>query len=121
MTYEVKNQLRSKSVITVVGSGSQLITLSQLEADARESVQSATITSVITSTDGIWTIRRGNDSSGTLVLDLVGNQELLLSQYDIAVSNGSASNIYVTNSGSNGTLILTVSKNATYSPALTEI
>jgi fatty acid/phospholipid biosynthesis enzyme len=121
MTYEVKNQLRSKSVITVVGSGSQLITLSQLEADARESVQSATITSAITSTDGIWTIRRGNDSSGTLVLDLVGNQVLLLSQYDIVVSNGSSSNIYVTNSGSNGTLILTVGKNATYSPALTEM
>ena len=120
MAYEIVNNKRSKSVIKVVGTGGTRIDLSQLEASADESVSNASITSIQSATDGIWSIYRGNNADGVLVLDLPGGVDWPLAQYDITVANTSSANIYVTNSGSNGTLILSVSKTASYSPALTD-
>ena len=42
-----------------------------------------------------------------------------LSQYDITLANTPTANIFVTNTGSDGTLILQVTKTATYSQGLT--
>jgi hypothetical protein len=76
---------------------------------------------VTAQSDGAWKVYRGDSTSGVLVIDLTGagNTDWPLAQYDIAIANSSSSNIFVTNSGTGGTLILTVSKTATYNPALT--
>ncbi len=121
MSYEIVNNKRSKSVIRVVGNTSTLITLSALSAGVDETVTNASISHVMSQSDGAWKVYRGNDATGELVLDLTGggNCDWPLAQYDIAIANTSSANIYVTNSGTGGTLLLVVSKVTTYSPALT--
>ena len=123
MSYNIVNARRSKSVITVTGNTATRINLSALSTEptaspATEVVTSATISTVISSTDGVWTVYRGNDASGVVVLELVGNNFLPLTQGDIAISNTSTANIYVTNTGTAGTLILQLSKTAEYSTPL---
>ena len=123
MPYEIVNTQRSKSTITVVGNTATLITLSQLvkgpsASPATEIITSASIGTVVSSTDGFWRIYRGNNTSGTLVLELEGNNYLPLTQGDITIANTATSNIYVTNSGTGGTLILQVSKTATFTTDL---
>jgi hypothetical protein len=125
MPYEIVNAKRSKSTITVVGNTATLIVLSQLVAGpsaspATEIITSASIATVVSSTDGFWRIYRGNDASAnsTLVLELEGNNYLPLTQGDITIANSATSNIYVTNSGTGGTLILQVSKTANFTTDL---
>jgi hypothetical protein len=119
MPYEIVNAQRSKSTITVVGNTATLITLSQLSTNtATETITSASIGAVVTSTDGFWRVYRGNNASGTLVLELKDNNYLPFTQGDITIANTATSNIYVTNSGTGGTLILQLSKTATYSTDL---
>ena len=119
MAYEIVNSKRSKSVISVTGNTATRINLSQLSSNAlSETVTAAAIGAVVTSTDGFWRIYRGNDATGTLVLELKDNNYLPFTQTDISVANGATSNIYVTNSGTGGTLILQVSKGATYTTDL---
>jgi hypothetical protein len=55
------------------------------------------------------------------VLEYFGENDLPLTQHDLSIANSSTSNIYVTNSGTGGTLILQVSKSASYNPVLTGI
>jgi len=121
MPYEIVNNKRSKSVIRVVGNTATPINLSTLAAGSDETVTNASITHVTAQSDGAWKVYRGNSASDVLVLDLTGagNVDWPLAQYDITIANNSSSNIFVTNSGTGGTLILTVSKTATYNPALT--
>lgn len=115
MAYDISNSNRSKSIVRVVGNTATLIALSELSSNAdNETITSASISQVFSSTDGTWSIYRGNDASGVLVMQLHGENALPLSQSDIAVANGAASNIYVTNSGTLGTLIIQLSKTATY-------
>jgi hypothetical protein len=115
MPYDISNSNRSKSIIRVVGNTATLIALSELSSNANnETITSATISQVFSSTDGAWSIYRGNNASGTLVMQLVGENALPLSQSDIVVANGASSNIYVTNSGTLGTLIIQLSKTASY-------
>jgi hypothetical protein len=119
MPYEIINTLRSKSTIKVVGNTATLIPLTGLSANPSvETVQTASITHIVTSTDGRWDIYRGDSTSGVLVCSLFGTSDLQLNQNDIVIANSATSNIYVTNSGTGGTLILQVSKSATYDPAL---
>jgi len=119
MAYEVINTLRSKSTIRVVGNTATLITLSELSANPSvETVQSATIAQIVSSTDGRWDIYRGDNTSGVLVCTLFGTADLPLSQSDIVIANSATANIYITNSGTGGTLILQMSKTALYNPAL---
>jgi hypothetical protein len=121
MPYEIVNNKRSKSVIRVVGNTATTITLASLSSGADETVTNASITHVMSQSDGAWKVYRGDNTSGELVLDLTGagNCDWPLAQYDIAIANSSSSNIHVTNSGAGGTIILVVNKIATYSPALT--
>jgi hypothetical protein len=121
MPYEIVNNKRSKSVIRVVGNTATPINLSTLSTGSDETVTAASITHISSQSDGAWKIYRGDNTSGVLVLDLTGggNVDWPLAQYDISIANTSTSNIYVTNSGTGGTLLLTVSKTATYNPALT--
>ena len=121
MSYEIVNQTKSKSVIRVVGTGNQLITLPELSKSDNENISAATIATVLSSTNGTWKVFRGNDATGTLVLELPGGADWPLSQMDIAVANNNTSNIFVTNSGSNGTMILVVTKTATFTTPLEDI
>jgi hypothetical protein len=121
MAYEITNNKRSKSVIRVVGNTATAVTLSDFSTGADETIQSATITGVHTSTDGKWSVYRGDDASGVLVLELFGENSLQLTQFDVAVANTNTANLYFTNTGTGGTLIMTVSKEASYSPSLTGI
>jgi len=119
MAYEIINSKRSKSVITVTGNTATRINLTQLSTNtSTETVTAASIATVITATDGIWNIYRGNDATGNLVLQLVGNNYLPLTQGDISIANTSTANIYVTNSGTAGTLIIQLSKVATFTTDL---
>lgn len=121
MPYEVINNKRSKSVIRVVGNTSTNVTLAGLSTGADETVTAAAISGIHTSTDGAWRIYRGNSTAGVLVLELFGENSLPLAQHDIVVANTSTANLHITNSGTGGTLILTLNKTADYSPALTGI
>ncbi len=122
MPYEIINSKRSKSVIRVVGNTATRIDLTGLSTNTTsEIITGAAFTHVMSTSDGFWKIYRGNDATGTLVLDLPGGNDYPLAQYDIALANTSTANIYVTNSGTGGTLILSLSKTATYSPTLTDL
>lgn len=115
MAYDIVNSNRSKSVVRVVGNTATLVTLSELSSNANnETITSASIAQVFSSSDGIWSVYRGNDATGNLVLQLNGENVLPLSQSDIVVGNTATANIYVTNSGTAGTLILQLNKTATY-------
>ena len=124
ITTDITNSLRSRSVIRVVNTAANdntVITLASLSANsALETVTHAAITQVIsTSNAGRWKIYRGNDASGVLIMTVGDGADFPLSQYDIAIANTPTANIYVTNTGSDGTLILQVTKTATYSTGLT--
>ena len=121
MPYEIVTNKRSKSIVRIVGNTATTITLPALSAGADETIVNASITHVMSQSDGAWKVYRGNDTNGTLILDLTGggNCDWPLVQYDISIANSSSSNIHVTNSGTGGTLILSLSKVTTYSPALT--
>ena len=121
MPYEVINNKRSKSVIRIVGNTATNVTLAGLSTGADESVTNAAISGIHSSTDGAWRIYRGNSTAGVLVLELFGENSLPLAQHDIVVANTGTSNLHITNSGTGGTLILSVNKTAAYSPALTGI
>ena len=119
MPYEVINNKRSKSVIRVVGNTATNVTLAGLSTGADETVTAVAISGIHTSTDGAWRIYRGNSTAGVLVLELFGENSLPLAQHDIVVANTGTANLHITNSGTGGTLIVTLNKTATYSPELT--
>lgn len=115
MAYEIINTKRSKSVIRITGNTATRINLSQLSTNTTtELISSATLAYISGSTDGVWSVYRGNDNTGEKVISLFGNKEYPLAQYDIVIANNSTSNLYFTNSGSDGTLIVSISKEATY-------
>ena len=117
MPHEIVNTLRSKSTIRITGNTSTLISLAQLSSNTQlETVSSATIAHVSSNSDGTWKVYRGNDATGTLVLELNKNHTINLEDMGIgAIANTATSNVFVTNDGTVGTLLLVMSKTATYS------
>ena len=116
MPFEIINSKRSKSVIRVTGNTATRINLEQLSTNTQiETITGASITHFTSSTDGKWIVYRGNDATGVPVLSLFGENDLPFAQYDVSIGNTATANIYVTNSGTDGTLILVVSKTATFS------
>ena len=115
MPLNITNAIRSKSVITLTGNTATRINLSQLSTNTSiETISAAAIGLVASSSDGWWRIYRGNDATGELVLELKDSNYLPFTQTDVALSSNASANIYVTNSGTGGTLILQVSKTANY-------
>ncbi len=119
ITTDITNSLRSRSVIRVVNTAANdntVITLSSLSANsALETITHAAITQVIsTSNTGRWSIYRGNDASGVLIMTVGDGADFPLSQYDISIANTPTANIFVTNTGTDGTLILQLTKTAIY-------
>lgn len=115
MAYEIVNSLRSKSLVRIVGNTATTITLSELAKDNTETVTAASIAQASGVTDGVWRIYRGNDASGVLLLELPAFSHYTFYEFDISLANSATSNIYVTNSGTAGTMILQLAKTATYS------
>ena len=118
MAFEITNSLRAKTFVRIVGNTNTLITLSALAKDAEETVSGATIAQASGVTDGVWRIYRGNDATGVLVLELPAFSHYQFYEFDCAVANSATSNIFVTNSGTAGTMVLQLSKSATYNPPL---
>jgi len=119
MPYEISNSLRTKSTIRIVGTGNTRVNLSQLVASSAETVQSADIAQVSGVTDGTWKVYRGNDATGVLVLELPAFSHFIFSDIDTSLSNNSTSNVFVTNSGNVGTLMIQMSKSSTFNPPQT--
>ena len=117
MAYEVTNRLRNSSVIRVDGAGTTTLVLANLSSNTSiETVTAASIKRVAWSTNGNITISRG----GVNVLTLYGSGDMRLDDYSHAIANNSTGNIVITVT-TGGCAIVDVSKEATYSPALTGI
>lgn len=112
----INNSKRSKSVIKITGNTAARINLNQLSTNTTtELVSAAEITHTTSSTDGKWVIYRGNDTTGEQVLVLFGENDIPFSQFDVSIGGANTSaNLYITNTGTDGTLILTLSKTARY-------
>lgn len=121
MPFEIINAIRAKSTIRIVGGVANThINLSALSASSDETVTSAAIAQVSTSTNGIFRVYRGNSGAGTLILELPSQAtHLVLYEFDITFANSSTSNVFVEHTGTAGTLVMQLAKTATYSPALT--
>ena len=120
MPFEIINAVRAKSTIRIVGGAANTaINLNTLSAQTGETVTEAAIARVSASTNGIYRIYRGNNSSGTLILEISTPINLVLYEYDITFANNATANIWVEHTGTAGSLIMQVTKSATYSPALT--
>jgi hypothetical protein len=116
MPLTINNSKRSKSVIKITGNTAARINLNQLSTNTTtELVSAAEITHITSSTDGKWIVYRGNDANGESVIALFGENDIPFSQFDVSIGGAnSTANLYITNSGTDGTLILTVSKTARY-------
>lgn len=120
MEKEIINSIRSKSTIRLVGTGNTLITLSDLSTNTSvETIDSAAIAQVSAVTNGIWKIYRGDSSSGTLIMEIPSYAHFVLYEFDVSFANSATSNVYVENTGANGTLIIQMAKSSTYNPPLT--
>lgn len=125
LTKDITNSLRSKSVIHLTGSGTTTVYLANLAINANETITNASIATIITSSNnGAWVVKRGADTAGAggyTVFELTGENYLPLTQSDISVSTNSSSNLVFTNSGTQGTLIMTLTKVASYTTPLADI
>jgi len=120
MPFEIINAVRAKSVIRIVGGVANThINLSTLSAQSDETISAAAIAQVSVSTNGIYRIYRGNNSAGTLILEIATPFNLILYEHDITFANSATSNIFVEHTGTAGTLVMQLAKTASYNPALT--
>ena len=116
MPTTITNSKRSKSVIRITGNTATRINLSELSTNTTtELVANAEITHVTSSTDGKWIVYRGNDATGEKVLSLFGENDVPFAQYDVSVAGANTgANLFFTNSGTDGTIVIILSKTATY-------
>ena len=121
MPFEFINAIRAKSTIRIVGGAANTqINLVNLSANtSEETVTAAAIAQVSASTNGIYRIYRGNNSAGTLIMEIPTFGHYVLYEYDITFANNATANIFVEHTGTAGTLVMQLAKTATYSPALT--
>jgi hypothetical protein len=123
MPFEFINAIRAKSTVRIVGGAANTqINLVNLSANTMtENVTSAAIAQVSCSTNGIYRIYRGNNAAGTLILELCTPLNLVLYEYDIVFANNATSNLFVEHTGTAGTLIMQLAKNATYNTDLGQV
>lgn len=120
MEKEILNSVRAKSTIRLVGTGNTVITLADLSTDTNvETITSAAIAQVSSISNGIWKIYRGDNSSGTLIMEVPNYAHFVLYEFDVTFANSATSNVYVENTGANGTLVMQLAKTSTYNPPLT--
>jgi hypothetical protein len=114
MSSEITNSLRSSSVIRVTDAGSLTVQLANLSASASETVIAASIRKVIWSTNGNISIVRNSNN----ILTLHNSGVMSFTELGHSMANNSTSPIVITIT-TGGTVFLEVTKDSTYSPALT--
>jgi hypothetical protein len=114
MPFEITNTQRSASIIRVVDAGSITVSLANLAFDANETVSAANIRRLTWSTNGNIQIIRNSIP----VLMLHNSGTMLLDELNHSVSNSSASSIVIT-IATGGSIVMEVSKTATYANVLT--
>lgn len=130
MPYEIENTTKSKCIVRVVGATSGLtLNLSDFAANTvtdqnpisavTETVSALTISRAFWSSNSVtsfWRVSRGTSNT---VLELAGTGSWNLIENGIAVANSSTQNVNIDLVGTtNGTLVLELSKKATYSPSI---
>lgn len=118
MSYEIVNSRRGSSIIRVVGAGTVTTTLNNLSTNtALEVVDSASIKRINWSAapTGNVTIARG--ATPNTIFELYGSGEIRLDEWGAAQANGATGNIVIT-VAVGGTVVLDVSKTATYTTNL---
>ena len=119
MTYEVANSLRGTSVIRVVDPGTYTIQLSDMSSNTQlETVTSANIKRVVWSSNGVISIGRGTGPTPMLALHNAG--QMYFDELGHSVANTNTGNVVVT-VVTGGTVVIEMSKQATYSTALDRI
>jgi hypothetical protein len=113
MPLEITNSNRGPSVIRVVDPGSYTITLNDLRANATtETVTGSSIKRVMWSTNGNITIVRNS----VPILALHNAGDMRFDEYGHSVANNSNQS-FVINLATGGSLVMEVSKTATYNVA----
>jgi hypothetical protein len=111
MSYEVIKGLRTSSIIRAEGAGAYTITLADMSANTSiETVNAASVKRLNWTTNGSITIARNT----TTILTLYGNGEMRLDEYGASLSNTATGNVVVT-IASGGSVVMDVTKSATYS------
>jgi hypothetical protein len=114
MPIEITNSLRSSSLIRVEGIGTYYANLISLAVDSNEVISSANIRRINWSTNGnIQIVRNGNN-----VTTLHNTGEVKLDEWGHTLANNNTSNVVIT-IVSGGTVLLEVTKSATYTTPLT--
>jgi len=112
MSYDITNNMRSKSVIRCEGPGTYTIQLSDLSTNtAFETVNSATIRKLIWSSNGYIQVARG--ATPNTVASLYSGGRIVLDEMGAVLANGATGNIVVT-IVTGGTLWLEVTKSETF-------
>ena len=114
MAQEITNTQRSTSIVRVVDAATETITLVALSSGANETVTTANIKRVTWSTNGSITIVR--NSIPILALHNAGS--MLLDDFNHSIANNNTQSIVVTIT-TGGSLVMELSKTATYSTGLT--
>ena len=114
MPFEITNTQRSASIIRVVDSGTATVSLANLSFDANEIVSAANIKRLTWSTNGNIQIIRNSIP----ILMLHNSGTMLLDELNHSVANSSASSIVIT-IATGGSIVMEVSKTATYANVLT--
>lgn len=127
MSHEIINASRGRVTIRVVGAGVHTINLSDLSANtvtaanasivSVETVRATTISQAhwAANTGSYWSVKRGANE----VLQLPGTGAIPFNHFGMSVANNSTSNVVIelVNGGS-GTLMLELTKDASYSPSI---
>jgi hypothetical protein len=110
MASKITNSTRGSSVIQVTGADTLTVNVAtSLATSATEIVTDAHIKTVTWSTNGSITIVRNSEK----VLELYGSGEMRLGDYGYSITSNSSSDMVIT-VASGGTLVLEVTKIATY-------
>ena len=119
MAFEITNQLRSSSIIRVEGASTVNVNVSQLSTNtALETVLSANIKRIAWSTGGSISIGRHAASNVLITLATVFNSgQMNFDELGTSLANNNTGNVVVTIATS-GTVLLEVSKTATYTTDL---
>jgi hypothetical protein len=116
MSYEVNNTLRGTSIIRVVDPGTYTITLANLSSNTQlETVSAANIKRIQWSSNGYINIGRGATPTPMLALSQSG--EMYFDTLGYSLANTNTGNVVVT-VVTGGTVVMEVSKIATYSTNL---
>ena len=119
MPYEISNARRGTSIIRAEAPGTYTIQLSNLSTNTSiETITEASVKRVNWSSNGYITIGRG--ATPNLVLSLYNAGEMRFDEYGHSLANGSTGNIVVT-IVTGGSVVMEVSKTATYSVDLDKL